>query len=161
MINPGDAIDAIVDALQHIPDLVTAVGGAQNIAGYHPTFPGAMYFQQDLNELSPGQILVRYLGTTPGSLRENRIWKHKFGIYQVPPDTTLAPTSAGHYTFLIDLINGVPEVPGNTEDQKMLNYPMIPNCDSMDVPTIAIYIDTTLKKDYYFAAFTFPEIGDN
>ena len=158
MINPGDAIDAIVDALQHIPDLVAAVGGAQNIMGYHPTFPGSMYFQQDLNDLSPGQILVRYLGTTPGSLRENRIWKHKFGVYQVPPDTTAALTSADHYTFLIDLINGVPT---NGNGSKMLNYPMVPNCDIMDVPTIAIYIDTTLKKDYYFAAFTFPEIGDN
>jgi hypothetical protein len=161
MINPGDAIDRIVDALQHIPELVTAINGAQNILAYHPSFPNASYFRQDLTNLNPGQILVRYLGTQPGSLRENRIWKHDFGIYQLPPNfngALVPPTSADYYTFFLALIDGVPT---NGDGSKMLNYAVVQNCDLMEVPRIQIYSDLDLKRDYFFVQFIFPEIGDN
>jgi hypothetical protein len=157
MINPGDAIDAIVDALQNIPELVASVGGVDNIIGYHPTFPDSMYFQQDLNDLKPGQLLVRYLTTFPGQVNQNLIWKHRFGIYQKPPNTSTASTSAQHYTCLIDLINGVPV---NGDGNKMLNYAVVSGCDLMDVPTLSIYTDHTLKQDFFLTTFTFPEIGD-
>jgi hypothetical protein len=158
MINPGDAIDKIVDALQHITDLTDAIGGPANILPYHPTFPGKMYFKQDLDALLPGQILVRYLGTVPAQFRENRIFRHDFGLYQMPPNTSDADTSAGHYEFLVALINGVPS---NGDGNKMLNYAVVQNCDIMDVPRAAIYTDVTLKRDYFFVTFSFPEIGDN
>lgn len=159
MINPGIAVDAIVNALQNIPDLVAAVGGAANILSYHPGLPDGLFFRQALMNMSPGQILVRYLGTVPGSVhRENRIWKHEFGVYQVPPLTAATESNAAHYTFLTALINGVPT---NGDGNKMLNYAVVPNCDIMDVPKVSIYTDLTAKMDLYVAHFTFPEIGDN
>jgi hypothetical protein len=157
MINPGDAIDAIVGALQAIPELVTAIGGAQNVLPYNPSFPGSMYFRQDLDQLQPGQILVRYLGTHPAG-RENRYWKHNFGLYQLPPNTTNAETTAGHYQFFLFVINGIPT---NGNGNKFLDYAMVPNCDVMDVPTISIYTDLTLHRDYLLISLSFPEIGDN
>lgn len=158
MINPGDAIDAIVAALQAIPELTSAIGGPQNILAYHPTFPTKMYFRQDLDALEPGQILVRYLGTAPGTLRENLVWKHDFGIYQNPPNTSAAEQSSDHYLFLMGLINGIP---ATGDGNKMLNLAVVDGCEIMDVPTVSIYTDLTLKRDYFFVKFTFPEIGDN
>jgi len=158
MINPGDAIDLIVDALQHITLLTGAIGGPQNILAYHPTFPNSIYFRQDLSNLNPGQALVRYLGTVPGNRRENRIFLHEFGIYQMPPNTSTVTTSAAHYDFLVQLINGIPE---NGDGNKMINYRVLPECDPMDIPKTTIYTDLELKRDYFFTQFNFPEIGDN
>jgi hypothetical protein len=161
MINDGDAMDAIIEALQAIPDLVSLVGGAQNIIGYDPTFPGSMYFIKDLDQLLPGQILVRWLATDPGNKGENRYWKHTFGIYMKPPDTTQAPTRAARYMFQILLTKGVPLLPSNPNGARLTDYQVVPGCDLMDIPHFKPWTDATQKLDYLLATFVFPEIGDN
>lgn len=68
MTNPSDLLDAIVDALQALPDLVSAIGGNQNLISAHKhQWPTSTSWMLALREqkASPS-VLVVYRSTRNG-----------------------------------------------------------------------------------------------
>jgi hypothetical protein len=155
MINPGDIVAAFVGKLQQIPQLVALQGTSGTITGYHPTFATATNFRKALHASNPGDILVRWLGTGPGSFGENRVWKHQIGVYVRPYDTTADDSPSSHYEAMRLIVDGNP--PG---EEKLLNQQILPDLDPMDIPTAQTVTDSE-GLEYFLITFAIPEIGDN
>ena len=157
MLNPGTIVEAIAAALRDIPALVTAQGTGASITAVHPEFASIANFQKKLHEANPGDILVRWLGTGPGSFDENRIWKHQIGIYIRPFDTASTDSTGSHYLAAKLVVDGVP---AHGDGSKLLNQQIVSGLDLMDVPTLRMVIDNE-GLEYALVTFGIPEIGDN
>jgi len=68
MINPAELVDALVEKLRAIPELVAEMeGDPQRIYAYHDLYPKRVSLPLAIYEMPVPSILVAWQGTTPGS----------------------------------------------------------------------------------------------
>jgi len=68
MINPAELVDALVEKLRAIPELVLEMeGDPQRICAYHDLYPKRVSLPLAIYEMPVPSILVAWQGTTPGS----------------------------------------------------------------------------------------------
>src|ERR1043166_5001035 len=81
MRNPSDIVDAVVEALQSIPDLVTAMGGADNIKAHHFLAGSASSLQEAIYSMTGPSTLVVWSGSLGGNYNAATLFKDKVDIY--------------------------------------------------------------------------------
>jgi len=160
MLNPADLVDAIVAALQDIPEFVTEMNSEPDrISAYHDQFPARVNLGQAIYQMDPPSTLVAWRETAPGSVGRMEMWKHSFSVYFRPKEHA-AGDDYGYGKLMGLLINGVPT---SGTGQKLLNEPIHASCFPMDVPTFArntLMVTQDSSIDYFEVRLTLTEMGD-
>ena len=99
MVKPSDVVSALVEAIQDISEVVTAVGSEVKIYAYSDVFP-SLDRQRAISEMPTGSIMVAYETTTEP---ERGAIRHQLAIYARP----LSGDSAADLAYLV--IAGVPD----------------------------------------------------
>lgn len=116
MVEPSTILDAVVDLLGDIPEVLTLMDGdASNIYSYTPAFPDAASLEMALGDMQVPSILVAYEGGQTGT--DTVAWVHTISIFIMPDGASLA--------LLAAIINGVPS--GHT--QKFQDIEVLPTLD--------------------------------
>jgi len=156
MLNPSTITDAIVAALQTVPEVVAAMGNdASNIKAYHYLYGPDHRLAEAIYKMSAPSIMVVWDGTDGGNFNGYQIWKHRFNVYMRIGNQTGTETPAGYETLWYHVCNG--SVSGG---QNIRYTELIPGkTDIMDTPTITHMLDGE-QMDYFCGVFNIPEIGD-
>lgn len=160
MISSSDIVDAFVTVASTISGFVaimTPLGGSSpNILGYNDEFPADdrnANLNRAINALAPPGCLVAWMGTAPGEVNRNEMYKHRLRAHiRIGPDSG----SVSYGDTFKALIDGVPT--GSTV--KLLNSFIHPNCLPMEVPSANRKIGTN-GLEYLAVDIILPEIGDN
>ena len=80
MTNPTDLLDAIVDTLQEIPDLVALLGDSAHIVAYKHQWPTATSWELALRQQAAGFIMAIYQGTRIGAYGRFPSRQHDFSL---------------------------------------------------------------------------------
>lgn len=160
MLNPADLVDAIVAALQDIPEFVTEMDGdAARISAYHDQFPTRSNLALAIYQMDPPSTLVIWRETAPGSAGRMEVWKHSFSVLFRPREH-VAGDDYGYGKLMELFVNGVPS---SGTGQKLLNEPIHASCWPMDVPTFArstLMVTQDSALDYFEVRLTLTEMGD-
>lgn len=134
MYNPDTLVDAWVDKLSSITDLVNALGGADgNISGYkdgNGGFPQDSNLRRQIIHQPPGTILVVYMGTSTYKRQSGAgAWqfRHQFSFIVKAQEQT-SDLSASYGTLFALFVNGIPQ----NEVLPLLHLD-IGGCDGMDI----------------------------
>jgi hypothetical protein len=156
MINPAELVDALVEKLRAIPELVLEMeGDPERISAYHDLYPKRVSLPLAIYEMPVPSILVAWQGTVPGSFGENEAWKHNLSLYLRARETFEGdPPTAYHRLFDL-IVNGVPAEGA----LKMLYTTVHERCHPMDLPSIQ---RSTHEQgtDYFEVTVSFTEMGD-
>jgi hypothetical protein len=152
MTNSDTLLDSIVTSLRAIPDLVTLLGGANNITAYKPMWPARISWRLALWELKPlPAVLVLYRGTRTGR------WGN---IPSRGSDFSLIVRD-GEGVSSADIIaaieNGIPTGCGGL---KWGSAEIHADVDMIEVPTWQVQtllVDENTSLDYPEATFTLTE----
>lgn len=109
MINVSSLVDAIVDHLRKIPDLVAILQGRENaIYAYHDRFADTNSVALAIAKMEPGQLMVVWVGSVPGA--PTSWWKHQIKIYiRANEEDFNGATPEGYYEIVRLIFDGVPE----------------------------------------------------
>lgn len=152
MLHPTVLVNAQVDLLRLIPELVTDMGGdADRISAYVDTFPTKVDLTFAIQRMQSPSLLVVWQGTGVGILQKNEVWKHRFSWILRGADPA---------TVFTHSINGIPS---DGRGYKMLRHPLHDYAYSMDVPdanrrSLLIGNDTVI--DYFEISVSYAEKGD-
>lgn len=156
MINPSTLTDAVVAALQGIPDLVAAMhDDPTRIYAYHYLYGEESKFDLALNEIKPPSILVAWEGTLGGNFNGYTIWKHRIGCYVRSSNMANVDVPTSYEYLFYTMVNG--PVNGG---QNIRYINVLPTVDIMDTPQ-AIHMLDEERMDYFKVEMVFPELGDN
>lgn len=151
MLSETVLIDAQVDILRLIPELVTDVGGdSSRIFAYVDTYPTEIDSTRAIHDMPNNSVMVMWRSTGLGSHARREVWKHNFAwiIRGVDP-----------LTMWTHVVNGVPT--GGTE--RLTRREVHPACYPMDTPRIdrkSLFIGMDASIDYYEISVTYTEKGD-
>jgi len=157
MLNPRLITDAIVAALQTIPELVTAMAGdASRIVAYHYLFGADNRLDLAVNVMPAPSILVAFEATQPGNFSGSEIWRHHFQIYIRTGSAANFALPLSYEDIWFYIVNG--KVNGTSQNIRYIN--LIDEVDIMLTPGIIRSVDED-RVDTFVASFVIPEIGDN
>jgi len=130
MINPKTILAEWVTALQALPNLMEALGGAANSIQFYSENT-TVFGQPTQNNVRfailsrpPGSILIAWHGTAPGRVGNALVFVHDFALYLRAPETP----SVGYEDLFNWIVNDIPE--GGT--LRMLHTQVDLNCEPMD-----------------------------
>jgi hypothetical protein len=105
--NPGTLIDATVEVMRSISQLVTdELGGDESlIFPYKDGYPRETSLQTAVQNAGKPSILVAYGGLAPGRLEENEVDKHK--ILAFFRSKEYATADYGYFNMLQKLVDGL------------------------------------------------------
>lgn len=130
MINPKTILTEWVTALQALPNLIEALGGAASSIQFYSENttvfgqPTQNNVRLAILSMPPGSILIAWHGTAPGRLGNALVFVHDFALYLRAPETP----SVGYEDLFNLIVNDIPE--GGT--LRMLHTQVDPNCEPMD-----------------------------
>lgn len=159
MLNPDILVNAVVTALNSIPDFVTAMTSANgnvSITAYtaatddQPSLDAAIY------EMTAPSTLVAWDRIVPGNFDGTTIWKHMLQVVVRAPIVANAPTPITFGTLAKLIVDS----PINGTSLNIRQQAIIPEVDLVDTPPIQRLKDET-GKDFIVIHLLFPEIGDN
>lgn len=158
LINPAEIVDALVDLLRDIPDLVEAVGDdPERIFAYHDRYPKNVSLDKARYELPSPGIMVAYQGTAPGSFGGFEVWRHEISLtLRAAEEPDKGEPPAGYYQLFRLIVKGIPAGKG----VPMNNLTVHPSCHPMDTPTMRRQTDAA-GIDYFEVLLSFTEIGDD
>lgn len=166
MLNPDDLLAAWVEKFSGVFALRAALGGeTSRILSYSDAFPGETNLRRAIYQLSPGSLMVVWVGFGPRRLERGLYLQHQFSmIVRAPEPSVVAPESSGSYGSIIyAMVNGIDESTG----LKMLHAPIHPQCEPMDLDLPSARRQTLLVSaegetlDYFEVSASLMEIGDN
>lgn len=152
MLNNSDLLNAIVDHLRSIPELVELVGGADNIIAYDDNHPKFMNSRAALTDMPTPSLMVMWMQTGPRNFQNRELWGHDFtGTFKAIGQAS---------KLLAAFVNGVPTIGCG---ERMLYTEVIPGLVySMDVPTMGrrqLMLNETQSMDYMEIQFSYVEKG--
>lgn len=163
MLNPAPITDAIVSALQSIPDLagaMTVLDANQNavcrIYAHHYRLGAEYRLAERIYKMPAPSLLVAWEGTHGGNFDGQTIWKHRFSVYFRMGNAAGSPDPVD-YEQLWWLACNQPPAASPLNIRYMNLYPGL---DIMDTPSVAHALDEDLQ-DRFVGTFVIPEIGDN
>jgi hypothetical protein len=157
MVDPSDLIDALVEKLRAIEDLVELVGGdPDRIFAYSDRFPDSVSIDKARYKLPSPGMMIAYEGCGPGSSGTNEAWKHELSVSLRAKDETGSESPAAYYAMFRQFVKGKPA----GEDLPMNYLTVHESFLPMDTPTLRRMTDAA-GVDYFEIAVTFTEIGDD
>ena len=163
MLNPAPITDAIVVALQSIPELaaaMTVLDAQQNpvcrIGAFHYLLGQEHRLAEAIYKMPAPSMLVAWEGTKGGNFDGQTIWKHRWGIYYRMGNAAGVAVPVGYEDLWALTCNSPPGGHG----PNIRNIQLYTGLDIMDTPSIDHALDEDLI-DRFKGVFTFPEIGDN
>lgn len=159
MINPAGLIDALVDHLRDIPDLVDEMGGdEENIFAYHDHYPTKVRLERAKNLMLHPGIMVAYEGVEPGFSNASEVWQHKLSLTIRAAEESDYESPAAYYRILRLLVKGVPTVgDGQPMNNAMVHDSFLPFGSGFRMER-----QTDIEGiDYFGVLLIFTEIGDD
>ncbi len=133
MLDAGPIADAIVAALQSIPDLVIAMGGDPGaIAAFHYLYGADHRLQEHVYQIAPPGILVAWKGTLGGNFDGQTVWKHRFDVYIRTANAALDPSTAGPERLWAIICNGA-----MPDGRNIRQIQLLLDVDIMEPPSVA------------------------
>lgn len=152
MIRVKSLVNAIVDNLRSIPELVACLqGNEEAIFAYHDIYPAKSSVALAVVELQPGQVMVAWNGTTQAAAAMG-FWQHNVKIFIRAAEEVEGLNPDGYYELFRLIFDGVPE--GQTLTMRQLEQ--IPECDPMENETIVRSTDGE-GVDYFEVNLSFTE----
>jgi hypothetical protein len=160
MINSNAALAQLVQVLQSIPDLVSAMAGdATNIQAYYDIYPGRSAIQVAIKQLPTPGMLVVYQGYGKSSMAMATV-DHKFLIYvRAQIENTNDQMAAGYSTVLQMVTDGVPTL-NNPAGQSLRYLDPIDGCWGMVEAPVTNRRTDREGLDYFEISIVFPQWGD-
>jgi hypothetical protein len=158
LINPSEIVDALVELLRDIPDLVALMGGDdERIYAYHDLYPKNVSIDAaKALALSPS-VMVAWTGSNPGTYGPGEAWKHSISITLRAQCEDEFEAKAAYYSLFRQITKGEP----SSLDGVPLAYATVhTSCNPMDTPTINRQVDAA-GIDYFEVSTSFTEIGDD
>jgi len=156
MVNIAEVVDAIVEKLREIPELVTEMGGsADRIFAYHDHYPKRTSLPLAIYQMPAPSVMVAWQGTAPGNFGENEAWKHQVALFLRAGETSDSGAPTAYYRLFELIVNGVPSSTGT----RLLYSTIHADCYPMDTPSISRETDAE-GIDYFEVSITLTEIGD-
>ena len=163
MLNPAPITDAIVAALQSIPELaaaMTVLDAQQNpvcrIDAFHYLLGQEHRLAEAIYKMPAPSMLVAWEGSKGGNFDGQTIWKHRWGIYYRMGNAAGVAIPVGYEDLWALTCNSPPGGQG----PNIRNIQLFTGLDIMDTPSIDHALDEDLI-DRFKGVFTIPEIGDN
>ena len=163
MLNAAPIVDAIVGALQSIPELsaamtVTDAAGNPNcrIKEFHFRLGQEQRLAERIYKMPALSMLVSWDGTQGGNFNGQSIWKHRFSVYFRMGNAAGLTDPVG-YEDLWWIVCNRPPAGSQVNIRYMQLYPGL---DIMDTPSVAHALDEDLQ-DRFAGTLVIPEIGDN
>ncbi len=158
MVNPAELVDALVDFLRDIPDLVAALGDdPERIFAYHDRFPGNTSLEKARYEALHPTVMAAYMGTADIGGIDG--WSHEVSLsIRAGEELEDGGTPAAYYQLFRLIIKGTPETKG-TPGLAMNHQTVHASFYPMERPTYRRQTDQA-GVDYFEAVLTFREIGD-
>ena len=163
MLNPAPITDAIVAALQSIPELaaaMTVLDAQQNpvcrIDAFHYLLGQEHRLAEAIYKMPAPSMLVAWEGTKGGNFDGQTIWKHRWGIYYRMGNAAGVAVPVGYEDLWALTCNSPPGGHG----PNIRNIQIYTGLDIMDTPSIDHALDEDLI-DRFKGVFIVPEIGDN
>ena|ERR1044071_7550374 len=133
-MNAGDLLDNLIDALQHIPEIVEEMDGdASRISAYHDAYPTLTSFELVVDNAPSPSITGVWMASGPARIGDREVCEHRFSLFlrsrRVPAGSSA--TRVGYYRIFDALRNGVPS---NGNGLALLEYQIHPECLPMDFP---------------------------
>jgi len=182
MLNAGPITDAIVSALQAIPDLAAAMTVVESnqpvcrIEAFHYRLGMDYRLAQRIYKMPAPSMLVAWDGTQGGNFDGQTIWKHRFNVYfrmgnaaglsepvgyedlwsilcNQPP--TGSPVSVRYMQCALNPASGQAQFVSGAAPN---GYTLV--TDIMDTPSVAHALDEDLQ-DRFVGTLVIPEIGDS
>ena len=162
MLNPDPITDTIVEVLQSLTPVVTAMAGEKaRIQAFHYEYGVDSSLMKALYELKPPAILIAWDGTQGGNFDGMTIWKHRFCAYMRLANQAQASSRIGYATLWTLMMNSGPvQSWDNLQGKNVRDVQIFENLDIMDTPSVARRMDEELM-DFFVGTMVFPEIGDN
>jgi hypothetical protein len=154
MIDTSELVSDLVETLRDIEDLVTAVGGDDDVIFcYLDAFPSTVSLAHAVHTMPTPGIMVAWQGTVPASFGGMDVWKHHLTLF-------VRATAAATYGSIFRLVTKGTPATDNPGNVPMSNYTVHENCYPMDLPLIERRTDAE-GLDYFEIPLSFTEIGDN
>ena len=147
MTNPHDVIDAVVQTLSAVQELVTLMGSSGTIVGHYHAYPAAASWVDALRQLKPPAILVDYLGKGTGNLGRVPARVHYLRLL----------TRDGEGVSIYDLIDALDNGKiGNLRWPQSVHSDLLMVHDPLHMRR-TIAIDETSSLDYWESTFELTE----
>ena len=161
MLNASPITDAIVSALQAIPDLAAAMTVVESnqpvcrIYAHHYRLGAEYRLAERIYKMPAPSMLVAWDGDLGGNFDGQTIWKHRFNVYFRMGNAVGLGEPVG-YEDLWSIVCNQPPVGSEVNIRYMQLYPGL---DIMDTPSVAHALDEDLQ-DRFVGTLVIPEIGD-
>lgn len=170
MLDGDLLVDAIVLALQSIPELVDAVNNQDKIYGHKYLYGKESRIDMALAKMEPPSILVAWEGVTGGntdSYNKMVVWMHRFSLYIRTPNVAAAQEQISYAKMwrmicMGNLVGNGFDGFHNIRNTQIYSLPDgSPGVEIMD-PDVSIgRIQDAEGMDMFKAIFKLEEIGDN
>lgn len=105
MIKPAEIVDALVDKLRAIPELVAELGAAENIVPYHSRYPTEVNLFQFIHKQKAGSLVVAHRGTGFSGRSE---WQHRIEVYLRSGENVPDDPVRSYSTLMQLMMDGIP-----------------------------------------------------
>lgn len=157
MTDPSELVDALVEMLRNVPDLVSEVGARpERIYAYHDQYPKQPSLALAIHQMPVPSIMAAWQGSQPASFAGNEVWRHQITLYLRARETFDGDPPAAYYRLFRLITKGIP----NGSGQPVQYATVHPSCYPMDTPSIQRQTDAE-GLDYFEMAINFTEIGDD
>jgi hypothetical protein len=157
VISPVDLVDGLVTAMQDVADLVTAMGGDEDlIYAYHDRYPTQTSLKKALYEMKSPSVMVVWMGLMNEGGTDP--WKHKIMIALRAPCEADDATFVG-YNGLLKLIWNGKKNTSDAEEQPIKYKSILASCYPMELESFLRQMDAA-EVDYFEITVSFTEIGD-
>ena len=163
MLNSYQVTEAIVAALQLIPDLAAAMtvldsnGDAVcRINSFHYLLGQEHRLADAIYQMPAPSMLVVWDGTQGGNFDGQTVWKHRFQVYYRMGNAAGLTEPVGYEQLWWITCNQPPS--GSPVNIRYMD--LYPGLDMMDTPSVAHALDEDMV-DRFVGTIVIPEIGDN
>lgn len=148
MVDVDNLLDAIVSAMRDNSVLVGLTTGASSITAYHHIYPKKVSVFEEINRISPGQIMITWTNTIIAG-RSNGI-EHQFSAYLRP---------AGRIgTIFQAMRDGIVTAAG----QKFKLVEIDPHCHPVNITGLSsriVSLSDAMSLDYHEISLSVTERG--
>src|SRR5262252_8918010 len=159
MLDPDLVMNSVLDSFRSIPQLVTEVGGAQNITGHYYYSGEENSLMKTLGQMRAPTILLAYLAMLGGNFDGQTMWKHQINLYVRPRNKASDAlngrnsASAPHlYWMALNLPITVPRPADSIRYIDLVDE----NLMLMETPSLLHQVDE-LGQDFFYSTLTFVE----
>jgi hypothetical protein len=157
MYNPDKVVNAVVDALRSIPQLVTAMAGDESrIFGFFYLYGQDTSLKKSIYELQPPRIQVANVGVMGGNYSGETMTKHRIEIIVKMQNVQTQQGNPISYGDIWTIFTNYP-VFGSTTSIRGWN--LLPNLDIPDVPSQDMIQDAD-SINMMRIMLVIPEVGD-